>query len=59
MADSIEQRVRELGLDLPLVTPPAASYVNAVRTGNLVYSLRAGAGLAAGHVPRRARSAPT
>ncbi len=34
---SIEQRLGELGLQLPSVSPPAASYVNAVRTGNLVY----------------------
>ncbi len=50
MVDSIEQRVRELGLDLPFVTPPAASYVNAVRTGNLVYLSGAGP-VVAGHVP--------
>ena len=34
---SIEQRLGELDLQLPSVSPPAASYVNAVRTGNLVY----------------------
>ena len=32
----------ELGLELPPVSPPAASYVNAVRTGNLVYLSGAG-----------------
>jgi enamine deaminase RidA (YjgF/YER057c/UK114 family) len=34
---SIEQRVLELGLGLPLVLEPAANYANAVRTGDLVY----------------------
>ena len=34
---SAEQRLVELGIELPPVSPPAASYVNAVRTGNLVY----------------------
>lgn len=33
----IEQRLRELGLELPTVPKPAANYVNAVRTGNLVF----------------------
>jgi enamine deaminase RidA (YjgF/YER057c/UK114 family) len=35
---SIEQRVRELGLELPAVPSPAANYVNAVRSGNLVFT---------------------
>ena len=35
---SIEQRLRELGLELPTVPSPAANYVNAVRTGNLVFT---------------------
>ena len=34
---SIEQRVRELGLELPAVPAPAANYAHAVRTGNLVF----------------------
>lgn len=34
---SIEKRIRELGLQLPQVPTPAANYINAVRTGNLVY----------------------
>ena len=34
---SIEQRLKELNLELPAVTPPAANYVNAVRTGNLLF----------------------
>ena len=40
---SIEQRVRELGLELPAVPLPAANYVNIVRTGNLVLVSGAGA----------------
>jgi enamine deaminase RidA (YjgF/YER057c/UK114 family) len=32
------QRLAELGITLPPVVPPLASYVPAVRTGNLVYS---------------------
>jgi enamine deaminase RidA (YjgF/YER057c/UK114 family) len=39
---SVEQRLRELGIELPPVSPPAASYVSAVRTGNLVYLSGAG-----------------
>ena len=34
---SIEQRLKELGLELPAVTAPVANYVNAVRTGNLLF----------------------
>ncbi len=34
---SNEQRVKELGLELPAVTPPVATYVNAARTGNLLF----------------------
>lgn len=34
---SIEKRIGELGLQLPQVPTPAANYINAVRTGNLVY----------------------
>lgn len=32
-----EQRLAELGIELPEVTPPVANYVNAVRTGNLLF----------------------
>lgn len=32
-----EERITELGLDLPAPTPPVAAYVPAVRTGNLVF----------------------
>jgi enamine deaminase RidA (YjgF/YER057c/UK114 family) len=48
---SAEERIRDLGLELPPVHPPAASYVNAVRTGNLVYLSGAGPVGADGHVP--------
>jgi enamine deaminase RidA (YjgF/YER057c/UK114 family) len=34
---SAEQRVRELKLDLGAVSAPVANYVNAVRTGNLLF----------------------
>jgi len=39
---SAEQRLVELGIELPPVSPPAASYVHAVSTGNLVYLSGAG-----------------
>lgn len=32
-----ENRISELGIELPPVSPPVANYVNAVRTGNLVF----------------------
>jgi enamine deaminase RidA (YjgF/YER057c/UK114 family) len=34
---SAEQRLRDIGLELPSVPSPAANYANAVRTGNLVF----------------------
>jgi len=34
---SAEKRLKELGLQLATVTPPVANYVNAVRTGNLLF----------------------
>lgn len=34
---SAESRLQELGLTLPEVPAPVASYVNCVRTGNLLY----------------------
>jgi enamine deaminase RidA (YjgF/YER057c/UK114 family) len=34
---SAERKLRELGIALGPVTPPVANYVNAVRTGNLLY----------------------
>ena len=33
----IEQRLSELGIELPEVSAPVANYVNAVRTGNLLF----------------------
>ena len=34
---NIDAQLQKLGITLPKVQPPMASYVNAVRTGNLVY----------------------
>jgi enamine deaminase RidA (YjgF/YER057c/UK114 family) len=34
---SAEQKLKELGIQLGPVTPPVANYVNAVRTGNLLF----------------------
>ncbi|HVJ11656.1 MAG TPA: RidA family protein [Burkholderiales bacterium] len=34
---SAEKKLKELGIALPAVTPPVANYVNAVRTGNLLF----------------------
>jgi enamine deaminase RidA (YjgF/YER057c/UK114 family) len=34
---SAEKRLKELGIDLGTVSPPVANYVNAVRTGNLLF----------------------
>lgn len=34
---SAEKRLKALGLELPDVSPPVANYVNAVRTGNLLF----------------------
>ncbi len=49
---SIEQRVKELGLELPAVPSPAANYVNAVRTGNLVFLSGTAAMTAEGEIPK-------
>ncbi|NED68263.1 RidA family protein, partial [Streptomyces sp. SID10244] len=38
MAGTWTQRLAELGIELPPVVSPVASYVPAVRTGNLVYT---------------------
>ena len=48
---SIEQRLSELGLELPAAPPPAANYVSAVRTGNLVFLSGAGPTTADGQMP--------
>jgi len=46
----IEQKLVEMGIDLPAAPKPAASYVNCVRTGNLVYVSGMGATVN-GHTP--------
>ncbi|MFF5261997.1 RidA family protein [Actinomadura viridis] len=38
MASTPEERIRELGLELPEVVAPLASYVPTMRTGSLVYT---------------------
>jgi len=40
-----EQRLKELGIELATPTSPMANYVNAVRTGNLLYLAGKGPGL--------------
>lgn len=35
--ESVEDRLKRLGIDLPKASPPVANYVNAVRTGNLLF----------------------
>ena len=45
-----DQRLEDLGIELPAVTKPVANFVNAVRTGNLVYLSGSGPG-AGGHLP--------
>ena len=49
-AASPEQRLRELGIELPPPPRPVAAYVPAVRTGNLLFT--------AGHTPRRPDGSP-
>ena len=34
---SAEKKLKELGIELPALTPPLANYVNAVRSGNLLF----------------------
>ncbi len=33
----VEERIKELGIELPTAANPVANYVNAVRTGNLIF----------------------
>ncbi len=40
-----EQRLKKLGIELAMPTSPVANYVNAVRTGNLLYLAGKGPGL--------------
>lgn len=35
---SVEKRLAELGIEIPVLPPPVASYVPAVRTGRLVFA---------------------
>jgi enamine deaminase RidA (YjgF/YER057c/UK114 family) len=46
-----EQRLKELGIELAKATSPMANYVNAVRTGNLLYLAGKGPGLSGGPLP--------
>ena len=46
-----EQRLKELGIELTKPTSPMANYVNAVRTGNLLYLAGKGPGLAGQPMP--------
>lgn len=36
-AQNVEKKLKEMGYTLPVVQPPIAAYVNAVRTGNLIF----------------------
>ena len=47
----IEQRLVELGIELPPVPKPAASYVNCVRTGNLIFLSGTTGKLPSGQIP--------
>jgi enamine deaminase RidA (YjgF/YER057c/UK114 family) len=38
MDSSVSQRLAELGIELPAVAAPAANYIPAIRTGQLVYT---------------------
>ena len=48
-----DKRLKELGIELPPVSPPVANYVNAVRVGNLLFL--AGKGGRAGPDGKRAK----
>jgi len=45
-----EKRMKDLGIKLPPVSSPVANYVNAVRTGNLLYVSGKGPGAVSGKV---------
>ena len=47
-----EQKLKQLGIELAPVTPPVANYVNAVRTGNLLYLSGKGPGAVKGKLGR-------
>ena len=36
-AQDVEAKLKSMGIELPVSSPPVANYVNAVRTGNLVF----------------------
>jgi enamine deaminase RidA (YjgF/YER057c/UK114 family) len=46
-----ERRLKELGIELAPATSPLANYVNAVRTGNLLYLAGKGPGLSGRPLP--------
>ena len=47
---TIEERLQELGIELPPVPEPAGNYVHAVRTGSLLYLAGKGPGGVSGKV---------
>ena len=47
-----EARLKELGIELPETTTPMANYVNAVRTGNLLYLAGKGPGMPGKPLPQ-------
>lgn len=49
---SAEERITNLGIELPFGTAPAANYVNAVRTGNLLFIAGKGPLPIAGVIPK-------
>lgn len=49
---SIEQRLAELGIELPAGSPPAANYVNAVRSGDLLFIAGKAPPAVAGALPK-------
>jgi len=49
---SAEQRLRELGIELPALSAPVANYVNAVRSGTLLFLAGKGPGAVRGKLGR-------
>jgi enamine deaminase RidA (YjgF/YER057c/UK114 family) len=49
---SAERKLEELGITLPALTSPVANYVNAVRTGNLLFCAGKGPGAVSGKLGR-------
>ena len=47
-SQNVEERLKELNIELPTVISPKANYVNAVRTGNLIFLAGKGPTLADG-----------